>query len=413
MNTFQTAFLVLVALMLGAQWWLAARHIRHVAEHRRAVPPVFRRRIPLSAHRRAADYTISRTRFGRIDNALGVVLLLAWTVGGGLELVDDWWRGFGTGPLLLGVGFMVTTMLIMGLIELPTEGYQTFVIESRFGFNRVTTGLFFADYLRRTVLLLALGAPLAAAALWLMLTTGPYWWIYVWLLWTTFTLLMIWAYPTFVAPLFNRFVPLKNRSLQQRVQRLLKRTGFTSRGIFVVDSSRRTSHGNAYFTGLGRAKRIVFFDSLLKTLRAPEIEAVLAHELGHFRRRHIAKRMALLLGMSFAGLALLGWLAQQSWFYTGLGMSQPSAHAALMLFLLGSPVFTFFLNPLFARTSRRHEFEADEFAAEQSDARALVRALVKLYRDNASTLTPDPLHSAFYDSHPPALARIQHLLARR
>lgn len=413
MNTFQAAFLVLVAMMLGAQWWLAGRHIRHVAENRRTVPPVFRRRIPLSAHRRAADYTIARTRFGRIDNALGVALLLAWTVGGGLELVDTWWRGFGTGPLLLGVGFIVTTLLIMGLIELPTEGYQTFVIESRFGFNRTTPGLFVADYLRRTALLLALGAPLAAAALWLMLSTGPLWWIYVWLLWTTFTLLMIWAYPSFIAPLFNRFVPLKNRSLQQRVQRLLKRTGFTSRGIFVVDSSRRTSHGNAYFTGLGRAKRIVFFDSLLKTLRAPEIEAVLAHELGHFRRRHIVKRMALLLGLSGASLALLGWLAQQSWFYTGLGMSQPSPHAALMLFLLGSPVFTFFLNPLFARTSRRHEFEADEFAAQQTDARALVRALVKLYRDNASTLTPDPLHSAFYDSHPPALARIQQLLARR
>jgi STE24 endopeptidase len=413
MITFQVEFLVLVGLMLAAQWWLAGRHIRHIAENRRTVPPAFRRRITLRAHRRAADYTIARTRFGRIDNAVGVLLLLGWTVGGGLDTIDHWLRGFSATPLVIGVSFMLATLLIMGILELPGDSYQMFVIESRFGFNRVTAALFIADYARRTLVLLLLGTPLLTAAMWLMLETGPFWWFYVWLLWTGFTLFMIWAYPTFIAPLFNRFEPLKDGALRRRVQRLLERTGFTSRGIFVVDSSRRTSHGNAYFTGLGRAKRIVFFDSLLTSLRASEIEAVLAHELGHFRLRHIVKRMLMLVSLSFGGLALLGWLAQQSWFYDGLGMSQPSPHAALMLFLLGGPVFTFFLHPLFARMSRKHEFEADEFAAEQTGARALIRALVKLFRDNASTLTPDPLHSAFYDSHPPALARIQCLLARR
>jgi STE24 endopeptidase len=252
--------------------------------------------------------------------------------------------------------------------------------------------------------------PLALAALWLMGHMGTHWWVYVWLLWIGFTLFMVWAYPTVIAPLFNRFRPLKAGPMRTRIQRLLQRTGFKSRGIFVIDSSRRTAHGNAYFTGFGRGKRIVFFDSLLATLRASEVEAVLAHELGHFKRHHIGKRLAVVALSSFAGLALLGWLIGQPWFYAALGMREPSTHAALMLFMLITPVFTFFVQPLYARASRAHEYEADEFAATQTSARSLVSALIKLYRDNASTLTPDPLHSAFYDSHPPAPLRVARLL---
>ena len=413
MNGFQTLFLFLVALMIAAQWWLAGRHIQHVLANRGGVPRAFRRRITLKAHRRAADYTVARTRFARVENVIGAALLLGWTVGGGLNALDQWLRGFELGPLLTGLAFILGALFIMGLLELPSAGYQTFVIESRFGFNRITPALFVTDYLRKTLVLLLVGTPLAAAAMWLMLRTGPLWWVWVWLLWVSFTLFMIWAYPSVIAPLFNRFEPITEGALYRRVRNLLRRNGFTSRGVYVVDSSRRTTHGNAYFTGLGRAKRIVFFDNLLRSLRGPEIEAVLAHELGHFKRHHIAKRMALMVALSFAALALLGWLVQQEWFYAALGIDQPSPYAALMLFLLAGPVFTFFLNPFFALASRRHEYEADEFAAAQTDARALARALVKLYRENASTLTPDPMHSAFYDSHPPALARIGRLMQHK
>jgi STE24 endopeptidase len=410
MNGFQILFLSLVALMVAAQWWLAGRQIEHVRANRGAVPKAFRRRIPLKAHRRAADYTVARTRFARIENVVGAGLLLAWTVGGGLDVLDRWLRAFDMGPVPTGMTFILGALFIMGILELPGEGYQTFVIESRFGFNRVTPALFAIDYLRKTLLLFLLGTPLSAVAVWLMLRTGALWWVYVWLLWTGFSLFMIWAYPTLIAPLFNRFQPMKDGALRRRLRDLLRRCGFTSRGVYVIDSSRRTAHGNAYFTGLGRAKRIVFFDNLLKSLRAPEIEAVLAHELGHFKRHHVAQRMLLMFTLSLAALGLLGWLMRQEWFFTGLGIAQPSPYAALMLFLLAGPVFTFFLHPLFAMASRRHEYQADEFAAEQTDARHLVRALVKLYRENANTLTPDPMHSAFYDSHPPALARIERLM---
>jgi len=409
-ETFRVVFFVVLGLMLATQLWLASRQLHHVLANRERVPGAFRTKIPLKAHRRAADYTAARTRFRRVDAVIGVVLLLAWTVGGGLDLLDQAVRAAGFGSLATGTMFLVGTILIMGILELPASVYETFVIEQRFGFNKITPGLFIADLLRNALVALAFGAPLALAALWLMQHMGEYWWAWVWLLWMAFTLFMVWAYPTLIAPLFNRFRPLKAGTMRTRIQKLLKRTGFKSRGIFVVDSSRRTSHGNAYFTGFGRAKRIVFFDSLLDTLRATEVEAVLAHELGHFKRHHIAKRLAVLTVTSLAGLALLGWLIDQGWFYAALGISQPSTHTALLLFMLVAPVFTFFLQPLYARASRTHEYEADEFAAEQTSARSLVSALIKLYRDNASTLTPDPLHSAFYDSHPPAPLRVARLL---
>jgi len=411
MNSFSLVFLALLCISLATQLWLAHRHERHVARHRAAVPAAFADKIPLGAHQKAADYTQAKVRFGRIDGLIGAALLVAWTLGGGLDLLDQAWRSFGLSPLVTGTAFILSMFLLMGLLELPASLYQTFVLEARFGFNKTTPATFAVDLAKQALLVFALGAPLAAAVLWLMQQAGTLWWLYVWLLWVGFGLLMIWAYPALIAPLFNKFRPLEEGQVQARIDALLERTGFTSRGIFVMDGSRRTAHGNAYFTGLGRNKRIVFFDNLLKTLVVDEIEAVLAHELGHYKRRHVVKRMLLGFAMSLAGLALLGWLSGQQWFYRGLGVQQPSTHAALMLFLMVAPVFTFFVQPLMAWGSRRHEYEADDFAAEQADAKAMVSALVKLYEENASTLTPDPLYSAFYDSHPPAALRIAHLQA--
>ncbi len=409
MNTFTTFFLSFLGLSLLTELWLANRHARYVAAHRDAVPEAFRNKISLKDHQKAADYTVAHTRFGRLENIYGTALLILWTVGGGLEWLDQAWRSLGWGELSTGVGFMLSAFIVMGLFELPMSVYQVFVIENRFGFNKTTPGLFIADLIKKTLLLGILGVPLVLAALWLMQETGALWWVYVWLLWGGFTLLLVWAYPALIAPIFNKFTPLKDGTVRKRIQALLKRTGFRSRGIFVMDGSRRSAHGNAYFTGFGKTKRVVFFDTLLEHLGDREVEAVLAHELGHFKRRHVIKRMVLTFSMGLIGLALLGWLVTQPWFYVGLGMTHPSTHAALMLFMLIGPVFTFFLNPLLAWGSRRHEYEADSFAAEQTDASDLVNALVKLYKENASTLTPDPLHSAFYDSHPPAALRIAHL----
>jgi STE24 endopeptidase len=406
MHTFTAIFLTLLAIVVAAQLWLARRQMAHVAAHRGAVPREFEGQVPLSAHQKAADYTLARSGLGRVENVYGAILLLAWTVGSGLDLVDAFWRRQLGADLALGVAFLLSVVLITGLLELPFAAYRTFVVERRFGFNRMTPGLFVVDLIKQTILAVVIGVPLLAAALWLMQSTGGLWWVYVWLLWTGFSLFMVWAYPTLIAPLFNRFKPLDRDSLRARLQALLARAGFRSEGIFVVDSSRRTAHGNAYFTGFGRSKRVVFFDNLLDQLAENEVEAVVAHELGHYRLHHIVKRIVLVIAMSFLALALLGWLADQAWFYQALGVGRPSNHAALALFVLVSPVFTFFLTPLIARRSRRHEHDADGFAAEQSDARALISALVKLYKENATTLTPDPLHSAFYDSHPPALARI-------
>ena len=304
---------------------------------------------------------------------------------------------------------LISAFMIMALLELPFSLYQTFVIEERFGFNKTTLTTFIGDMAKQTLLMLILGVPLAWAALWLMQESGQLWWLYLWLLWAGFSLLMLWAYPAVIAPLFNKFTLLDDENLQQRIQSLLDRCGFKSQGIYVMDGSRRSGHGNAYFTGMGQNKRIVFFDTLLKTLEADEIEAVLAHELGHFKRKHVQKRIMTMMLMSLAGLALLGWLIEQSWFYQGLGVQQPSNHLALLLFLMVSPVFTIFLQPLFSWFSRRHEFEADDYAATQASATDLIRALVKMYKENASTLTPDPLYSAFYDSHPPAPVRVAHL----
>jgi STE24 endopeptidase len=412
MNTLSWIFLLAIAGYLALKLWLVQRQIRHVSHNRTRVPQAFADRIPLAEHQKAADYTLANTRYGRLELLYSTLLLLGWTLGGGLQWIDNRWQQLGWDSVPTGVAVIISTFVIVTILELPFSVYHTFVIEDRFGFNRTTPGTFVADLLKQTLLLLAIGIPLAWAALWLMRESGSLWWLYLWVLWVGFSLLMLWAYPAVIAPLFNKFTPLEDQSLRQRIQALLDRCGFRSQGIYVMDGSRRSGHGNAYFTGLGRNKRIVFFDTLLRSLETPEIEAVLAHELGHFKRRHIQKRIAIMVLASLGGLALLGWLARQAWFYHGLGVEQPSNHLALLLFLMVAPVFTAYLQPLASWFSRRHEFEADDYAAEQSNAADLVQALVKLYKENANTLTPDPVYSAFHDSHPPAPVRISHLSSK-
>ncbi len=412
MNTFTLVFLVALATGTLLKWWLARRQLNCVSGHRDRVPEAFSESITLATHQRAADYTNTRTRMGMLETGVAALLLLAWTLGGGVDWLNDAWAASGLSPLLAGTGLLLSAFLIMGVLEMPFDVYRTFVIEERFGFNRTTPRLFIADAVKQTVLLIALGAPIILLVLWLMAHAGALWWLTVWIVWMAFSLLLAWAYPALIAPWFNKFVPLDEGALKTRIEALLERNGFTSQGIFVVDGSKRSGHGNAYFTGLGSNKRIVFFDTLLRQLDAEEIEAVLAHEVGHFKRKHITKRIALMALVSLAGLGLLGWLIATPWFYAGLGVTQPSLAAALLLFLLVVPVFTVFVQPLLSALSRKHEFEADEFAARQADAGKLVEALVKLYRENANTLTPDPLYSAFHDSHPPAPVRIANLRAK-
>ena len=409
MHPLTPVFVTIVLLCLALKLWLARRQIDSIRRHREAVPTAFADVIDESTHRRAADYSVARTRLGAIDSVLEMSLLLAWTLGGGLALLDQGWRALGLGPILTGIGVLASVVLVGALVDLPLRVYRTFVVEQRFGFNRTTPGLFVLDQVRTGALLLALGLPLAGAILWLMHAGGAWWWLYAWVLWLAFNLLVVWAWPAFIAPLFNRFEPLADTGLLTRIERLLHRCGFASGGVYVMDGSRRSGHANAYFSGLGRNKRIVFYDTLLEQLEPDEIEAVLAHELGHFRHRHIAKSVLVMAAASLIGLAALAWLAKTPAFYAALGAPGPAMHIALALFLLCLPVVTFFLQPLLAWLSRRHEFEADAFAARHCRSDHLVAALIDLYRENASTLTPDPLWSAFYDSHPPAMQRIAHL----
>ncbi|MCG6898466.1 MAG: M48 family metallopeptidase [Gammaproteobacteria bacterium] len=411
MNTFTYFFLLALAGSLGVRFWLAARQLSHVRKHRDTVPASFAGRIPLKDHHKAADYTLTNTRIGMIALLYDSLLLLGWTLGGGLEWLDNSWRGAALHPVVTGTAVMFSALVIMTLLDLPFSLYHTFVVEERFGFNRSTPTVFFTDLLKNALLLVVIGGPLIALALWIMEASGGLWWLYLWAVWMVFTLVMYWAYPAVIAPLFNKFSPLDNDALKQRIQALLDKCGFRSKGIFVMDGSKRSGHGNAYFTGFGNNKRIVFFDTLLESLNPTEIEAVLAHELGHFKLRHIQKRLLMTFALSLVALALLGWLAAQDWFYQGLGISQPSPWMALLLFMLAMPVFTFFLQPLMSLLSRKHEFEADAYAVRQANGADLIKALVKMYRENASTLTPDPLYSAFHDSHPPAPVRISHISA--
>ncbi len=410
MQTFTAVFLAALVLSIGLRLWLARRHIRHIASCRDEVPADFSEHIELAAHHKAADYSTAKTRLGVVEIFVGAALLLALTLGGILQRLHELWQHlFESGSYAHGIALIVSVTLLSGLIDLPLALYRTFVIEARFGFNKMTLKLFVIDLIKQTLIGALLGLPLLFVVLWLMQRMGEQWWLYVWITWIAFSLLIQAIYPIFIAPLFNKFTPLEDESLRTRIEALLVKCGFKARGLYVMDGSRRSNHGNAYFTGFGATKRIVFFDMLLARLAPAEIEAVLAHELGHFKHHHVWKRMAALFGISLAFLWLLGYAMKQDWFYAGLNVQAHTTALALLLFSLVVPVFTFLLHPAMSLYSRKHEYEADAYAAGHASAADLVRALVKLYQDNAATLTPDPLYSAFYDSHPPALLRILRL----
>ncbi len=412
MHTFTLIFLIALLLTTLTQIWLSARHIRHVRAHQEKVPEEFASQISLTDHQKAADYTCAKTRVGYPSILLHVVLLLAFTLGGGLNLLSEFWSAWLSDPLAHGMALIISTFFIMSVVEIPLSYYRTFVIEEQYGFNKMTSTMFFTDLVKQAALGLLLGVPLLFGVLWLMEKMGENWWLYAWLAWIAFNLFVLAIFPTWIAPLFNKFTPLEDATLKTRIEQLMNKCGFKTSGLFVMDGSRRSNHGNAYFTGFGKTKRIVFFDTLLSRLNPAEIEAVLAHELGHFKHRHVIKRIVISFAMSLAFLWMLGYLMEQRWFYEGLGVSVsavPSTAMALLLFFLVMPVFTFLLHPLSSIYSRKHEFEADAYAAQNSSADDLIHALVKLYQDNAATLTPDPLHSAFYDSHPPASIRVAHL----
>jgi STE24 endopeptidase len=412
MNAETFALIFLLALLAGAllRAALMRRHLRHVAARRDTVPSAFAGSISAESHRKAADYTVARMRLGMLELVVSTLFVLALTLGGGLQaLIALWQPLLAAGTLAHGIALLATLAVLSWLIDLPFALARTFGIERRFGFNRMTPALYAADTAREALLGVVIGLPVLAAVLWLMAAMGELWWVWVWAFWLGVNLLAMLIWPTFIAPLFNTFTPLADETLRGRVDGLLARCGFQARGLFVMDGSRRSAHGNAYFTGFGAARRIVFFDTLLEKLAPQEVEAVLAHELGHFRHRHIWKRIAVLAVMSLALLALLGWLMTQNWFYAGLGVDTAGTAVALALFALALPVFTFPLTPLMSHWSRVHEFEADRYAAQHTRADDLVSALVKLYRDNAATLTPDPLYSRFFDSHPPAAVRIARL----
>ena len=403
------------ALVLGllVKFYLSSRQIRHVARHRDAVPAAFAATISLASHQKAADYTITKARFGLLELAFGTAVLLGWTLLGGLDTLNqalagtrlaDW------GPLAQQLALVAGFGLISGALDLPFTLYSTFRIEERFGFNKMSFKLWLGDLLKSTLVGIVIGLPIVALILWLMGSAGRLWWLWAWAVWMGFNLLILVLYPTVIAPMFNKFKPLEDESLKARVTALMQRCGFAAKGLFVMDGSKRSAHANAYFTGFGAAKRVVFYDTLLKQLSPAEVDAVLAHELGHFKHKHIIQRIVMLFAMSLAGFALIGFLSQQVWFYTGLGvrpnLGAPNDALALLLFMLAVPLFSFFISPLFAQLSRKHEFEADAYAAKQTDGRDLSSALLKLYQDNASTLTPDPVFVKFYYSHPPASERL-------
>jgi STE24 endopeptidase len=412
-SSLSLVFALAVLAWLAARLWLATRQIRHVAQNRQQVPQAFAGTVTLQAHQRAADYTIAKSRLGLLAMAFSTAVLLGWTLLGGLDLLNAGLRDLlqpRWGDMAYQLSLLTAFTLIGAALELPFDLYGTFVVEQRFGFNRMTPRLYLVDMAKGALVGALIGLPLAAMILWIMGALGVTWWLWAWVAWVGFNLVLLVLYPTVIAPLFNKFEPLPDEALKSRVQALMQRCGFAAKGLFVMDGSKRSAHANAYFTGLGAAKRVVFFDTLLSRLTPGEVEAVLAHELGHFRHRHVLKRMVAIFAASLAGLALLGWLAAQSGFYAGLGVSPnlaaPNSALALLLFSLALPPFMFFITPLASHLSRRHEFEADAYACAQADGRDLANALLKLHEDNAATLTPDPLYVRFYYSHPPASERL-------
>jgi STE24 endopeptidase len=409
MNTFTYLFLFALFLSYSVQFWLSKRQSAHVLNHRPKVPDDFKESVSLEAHQKAADYTIEKGKIGDIDRMIGLIFLLAFTLGGGISLLFDFWTSLNLSPLWTGVISLGSIFILMSVLELPLAIYQTFVIEEKYGFNKSSVKQFITDQLMQLVLVAVIGLPLIALILWVMDVIGQYWWIWTWAILISFSLLISWLYPTLIAPLFNKFTPLEDGSLKERIQQLLERCGFSSNGIFIMDGSKRSGHGNAYFTGIGNNKRIVFFDTLAESLDDEEMEAVLAHELGHFKHKHVTKMLVTNALMSLISLAILGWLITEPWFFTGLGVTSESNAAALLLFMLVSPAFTSFITPISSYFQRKFEFEADNFAAEHTQAKKLISGLVKIYEENASTLTPDPLFSAYHYSHPPIAIRIAHL----
>ncbi len=415
MQAFILTLLFAAALLasLGVKFWLATRQMRHVATHRGAVPSAFTSTITLPAHQRAADYTLAKGRFGLLSMAFSAAVLIGWTLLGGIDQLNQWLLA-GLQPRFGTMAYQLALLACFGVVsavlDLPFELYSTFRIEQRFGFNRMTWKLYLADAAKGALVTVLIGLPVAALMLWIMGAAGSLWWLWAWGAWMAFNLLILVLYPTVIAPLFNTFAPLADESLKLRVQALMQRCGFAAKGLFVMDGSKRSAHANAYFTGFGAAKRVVFFDTLLSKLTPGEVEAVLAHELGHFKHKHVQKRMGSMFALSLAGFAMLGWLSAQPWFYAGLGvrpsLTAPNDALALLLFLLAIPVFAVFVSPLFAQLSRKHEFQADAYACQQSSGNDLACALLKLHEDNASTLTPDPLYVRFYYSHPPASERL-------
>jgi len=409
MQSFAILFLAFFALSIVIRFWLSQRHLSHIEKNRAQVPPAFSEKISLQDHQKAADYTTTKVKFARWPLLYDAIITLLWLFAGGLELLDQTARGYQLAPIYTGILVIFSLMIISSLLDLPFSLYSTFVIEEKFGFNRTTLKTLVLDMLKGAALSIVLGLPLIWVILWLMEQAGELWWLYTWGVLTTFSLFIAWAYPTWIAPLFNKFSPLEDGDTLNRIKSLLNRCGFNSDGIFVIDGSKRSSHGNAYFSGFGKNKRIVFYDTLLESLNDDELEAVLAHELGHFKRKHIIKGMAISFATTLIGLGILAWLMSAPWFYTAFGITEPSNYIALLLFTIVTPAFTFLLSPMMSMFSRKNEFEADDYAAEQSEAQFLIQALVNMYKENASTLTPDPLYSAFYDSHPPAPVRIAHL----
>ena len=408
------AFALGLTLSLVLKFWLASRQMRHVAQHRSAVPAAFAGKVSLAAHQKAADYTITKTRFGLLELAWGAAIVLAWTLLGGLSLVNEWLAGLIGHGNLQQVSLLVAFMAIGSLLDLPFTLYQTFVIEERFGFNKTSRKLWLQDFVKSLMLSALIGIPFITLVIWMMGATGPWWWLWVWGVWMGFNLLALLIYPTLIAPLFNKFQPLEDPAVKERVSQLMARCGFTSKGFFVMDGSKRSAHANAYFTGFGASKRVVFYDTLLAQLSPPEVDAVLAHELGHFKHRHVIKRIVSMFAISLLGFFALGWVSQQVWFFTGLGVVPNLGGAndalALLLFMMVLPLLGTFMGPVFAQMSRKHEFEADAYAVAKTSGRALAGALLKLFEDNASTLTPDPVYVQFYYSHPPATERLGRIL---
>jgi STE24 endopeptidase len=406
---FTALFVSALTANVVIKFWLAYRQLGHVAAHRAEVPAAFHEKVDLAAHQKAADYTRALIRLDMLTVLFEAALLLGFTLGGGIQWLSTWITGAVSGTLVQGTVLIVSVLMLQSLLESPFDLYRTFNIEVRFGFNKMTLKLYLLDALKGLLLGALLGLPLLFGVLWLMERMGDLWWLYVWGVWVLFNLLLLFIYPTYIAPLFNDFEPLQDEAQKARIEALLHRCGFSASGLFVMDGSKRSTHGNAYFTGFGKTKRIVFFDTLLERLTPNEVDAVLAHELGHFRHRHVIKRIAFTFAISLVFLWLLAQLLHAQWFYQGLGITGESTALALLLFFMVMPVFTFLLHPIASAYSRKHEFEADAYAASHTDAHELVNALVKLYQDNAKTLTPDPLYATFYESHPPAPIRIAHL----